>query len=97
MLKNIMIGLMVLVALFVAFFSGVISSYDSNAPQRIHSCGGAYVKSMNGVELPEPETVTVTCRTTIYDPKTKTSYEVGDETKTTMSFEQYKKEYGNGN
>ncbi len=91
MFKNIMAGFGILVLVIFALFIGIGMSYDADAPQRMNVCSVAYVKSMNGEEMPEPETVTETCYSFIRDPKT--GQEIKDEssvTKTEMSYESYK-------
>ena len=94
MFKNIMAGFGILVLAIFALFIGIGMSYDANAPQRINVCSTAFVKSMNGEEMPEPDTVTETCYSFIRDPKT--GQEIKDEssiTKTEMSFAAYQAKF----
>ena len=93
MFKNIMATFGILVTVVIAFFIGIGMSYD-DAPQRMNVCSTAFVKSMNGEEMPEPETVTETCYSFIRDPKT--GQEIKDEssvTKTEMSFAAYQAKF----
>ncbi len=85
MLKNIMIGLLILVTLVGAFIFGVVISHDENAPRRTSICSTGWLVGET------PETVTVTCRDIITDPVSGEEMEV-NETKTVMSYEQYQRE-----
>ena len=91
MFKNIMAAFGILVLVIFALSIGIGMSYDADAPQRMSICSSGYVKAMNGVAQPEPDTITEECYSYVYDPKTgQRIIDESSRTKTEMSYEAYK-------